>query len=166
MSPKPDFCPVPFDQQPINEYEALKKSPLFNWSTTTNNQFFGQLLLLFTLFYCIGISINWSIIVTHKLSALLLINSLIFSVLIIEIIMVRLYLGWSYVFKRLASATIFYEESGWYDGQLWIKSATLLTQDRLIGIYQVKPVLLRVKNIFFITSVILLSTFIISSQVL
>ena len=57
----------------------------------------------------------------------------------------RLYLGWSYVVKRLLSATVFYEESGWYDGQIWIKTAENLTRDRLIGIYQIIPFLKRIK---------------------
>ena len=30
-------------------------------------------------------------------------------------------------------ATVPYEESGWYDGQIWIKPPEILLQDRLIG---------------------------------
>lgn len=29
--------------------------------------------------------------------------------------------GWSYVGDRLLSAVIPYEETGWYDGQMWVK---------------------------------------------
>lgn len=29
--------------------------------------------------------------------------------------------GWSYVGDRLLSAVVPYEETGWYDGQLWVK---------------------------------------------
>ena len=29
--------------------------------------------------------------------------------------------GWSYVGNRLLSAVVPYEETGWYDGQLWVK---------------------------------------------
>lgn len=29
--------------------------------------------------------------------------------------------GWSYVGDRLLSAVVPYEESGWYDGQMWVK---------------------------------------------
>lgn len=37
--------------------------------------------------------------------------------------------GWSYVGDRLLSAVIPYEESGWYDGQMWVKppEVSLLT---------------------------------------
>lgn len=33
----------------------------------------------------------------------------------------RVLQGWSYVGDRLLSAVIPYEESGWYDGQMWVK---------------------------------------------
>lgn len=29
--------------------------------------------------------------------------------------------GWSYVGDRLLSAVVAYEETGWYDGQMWVK---------------------------------------------
>ena len=28
-----DFCPVPEEQQPVNEYEQLKESWFFRWAT-------------------------------------------------------------------------------------------------------------------------------------
>jgi hypothetical protein len=36
-------------------------------------------------------------------------------------------------------ATFPYEESGWYDGQIWIKPPEVLIQDRLIGTYEIYP---------------------------
>jgi len=47
--------------------------------------------------------------------------------------LVRLYLGW-YMCDRLISPTIFYEESGWYDGQTWTKPSEVL--QRLIVTYK------------------------------
>lgn len=61
-------------------------------------------------------------------------------------ILIRLYLGWSYVVKRLMSATVFYEESGWYDGQIWVKPSEILLKDRFIGLYEVFPLLNKIKN--------------------
>lgn len=58
----------------------------------------------------------------------------------------RLYLGWSYVRDRLMRPTIFYEESGWYDGQTWTKPPELLTRDRLIVTYQIQPILQRLQR--------------------
>jgi hypothetical protein len=64
------------------------------------------------------------------------------------LMLLRLYLGWSYVRDRLLRETIFYEESGWYDGQTWTKPPEILTRDRLIVSYQVQPILLRLKRTF------------------
>ena len=36
-------------------------------------------------------------------------------------------------------AQIEYEETGWYDGQIFVKPAEILSRDRLIGNFQVKP---------------------------
>ena len=42
-------------------------------------------------------------------------------------------------------ATVPYEESGWYDGQVWIKPPEILLQDRLIGTYEIYPGLIRLQ---------------------
>jgi hypothetical protein len=57
-----------------------------------------------------------------------------------------LYLGWRYVRDRLWSPTIFYEESGWYDGQAWTKTPELLARDRLVVNYQLRPILTRLSR--------------------
>lgn len=56
-----------------------------------------------------------------------------------------MYLGWAYVGNRLLSATVEYEETGWYDGQMWVKTAEVLARDRLLGSFSVKPALSRLK---------------------
>ncbi len=58
----------------------------------------------------------------------------------------QLYFGWLHVGQRLQQAAVPYEESGWYDGQVWEKPEEILTRDRLIMEYQVKPILRRVRN--------------------
>nr|YP_009397664.1 hypothetical protein [Dipterosiphonia australica]ARW66850.1 hypothetical protein [Dipterosiphonia australica] len=143
-------CPVPFNQQPLNEYLALKESFLFAWSVSSQRSFtFGFLYLAIFLFIFFSIFIS---LFTNLHSFLQFVLSDLFVVnLVLFILFIRLYLGWSYIIKRLMSATIFYEESGWYDGQVWIKTSDYLTQDRLIGLYQVMPFILRIKYIFFIT---------------
>lgn len=45
----------------------------------------------------------------------------------------------------MLSATVEYEETGWYDGQIWVKTAEVLARDRLLGSFSVKPVLSRLK---------------------
>ena len=46
-------------------------------------------------------------------------------------------------------ATVAYEESGWYDGQIWVKTPEILIKDKLAAQYQVKPILDKIKNTLF-----------------
>jgi polyferredoxin len=59
------------------------------------------------------------------------------------LLLVRQWLGWTYVQRRLLSERIAYEESGWYDGQEWEKPLHWRQQDLLVAQHQVKPVLQR-----------------------
>lgn len=149
-----DFCPVPFDQQPLNEFYALKDSCLFSC--------FGLKLKNY-LYSILGVCCISAILCTPLVSAIKIFSLIqfftlefLFITFILIIILIRLYLGWSYIVKRLLSATIFYEESGWYDGQMWTKTADMLTKDRLIGIYCVLPVLQRIEYTFAILVLILM----------
>ena len=73
------------------------------------------------------------------------------------LISLRLYIGWNHVFKRLTSERIEYEESGWYDGQVWIKPLILKEKESLIASVEVKPILKNLIQIFSIISVLALS---------
>ena len=73
------------------------------------------------------------------------------------LILIRLYLGWNHVFKRLTSEKVEYEESGWYDGQVWIKPLFLKEKESLIASIEVKPILKNLIQIFSIISVLALS---------
>jgi len=146
------ICPVPFDQQPLNEYFALKESKFFSWSICDKKTYFLTICYLsITLFISLYPIIFFLILKKQNLMKYFIIDSLFVNIILI-LIFLRLYLGWSYVTKRLLSATIFYEESGWYDGQIWIKTAESLIQDRLIGLYELVPFLQRIKytGFFFI----------------
>ena len=68
------------------------------------------------------------------------------------LITIRLLLGWKHIYKRLTSEIIEYEESGWYDGQIWIKPIELKEKESLIASIEVKPIL---KNLTQVTSVII-----------
>jgi Conserved in the green lineage and diatoms 27 len=150
MSISKKICPVPFDQQPSNEYNHLKNSVTFSDSIINLIDSLKNLILLFILINLL-LFIPGSYVFI-KSSFVIWEANVAFAALMMAITVVRLYLGWSYVLKRLLSATVFYEESGWYDGQIWIKSADMLIQDRLIGIYDVRPILTRIKHLLIFTS--------------
>ena len=50
------------------------------------------------------------------------------------------------------SEKVEYEETGWYDGQIWIKPLNLKERESLIASIEVKPIL---RNIIQISSIIL-----------
>lgn len=72
--------------------------------------------------------------------------SLVGSLLVVGGVGVRLFLGWSYVSTRLMSAAVPYEETGWYDGQTFVKPPAVLARDRLLGSYEARPALNRVRG--------------------
>ncbi|XP_022936392.1 uncharacterized protein ycf36 isoform X3 [Cucurbita moschata] len=145
--PSDTGCPVPPEQLPINEYQTLSTSFPFSWAVGDIVEYCSRLVATgasFALF--IGLPVAWFGTVgveSDPLSrSLCAVSS---GILFVTIAVVRMYLGWAYVGNRLLSATVEYEETGWYDGQIWVKTAEVLARDRLLGSYTVKPVLSRLK---------------------
>ena len=149
-------CPVPREQQPTNEFIELSKSVIFSWPKTKKS-LIGILSKIWIGSFVLFLIIS-SGSIYFKTSLLKYILLSFFSSLSIPILItVRLYLGWNYVFKRLTSEKVEYEESGWYDGQVWIKPLTLKEKESLIASIEVKPILKNLIQIFSIISVLALS---------
>jgi Conserved in the green lineage and diatoms 27 len=148
MSTTSSFCPVPKEQQPINEYQELQNSWFFGWVKLEPTKYIRKLIW-------VGI---WSLIITAPLAEASFsitkfpiqfgICAIGGSLVFVTLAAIRLYLGWIHVNNRLYSESIFYEESGWYDGQTWIKTPEILTRDRLLVSYEVQPILNRIKFTF------------------
>ncbi|XP_022740859.1 uncharacterized protein LOC111292645 isoform X2 [Durio zibethinus] len=123
---------VPFEQRPVNEYSSLKDGPLYSWGELGPGQFFlrlgGLWLVTFTV---LGVPIAAASFNPSR--------------------------GWSYVGDRLLSAVIPYEETGWYDGQMWVKPPEVLARDRLLGSYKVKPVIKLLKQTLVGTGALLVT---------
>ena len=149
-------CPVPKEQQPINEFIELSKSIIFSSSKTKK-----ALTLVLIKFWVISFAIFLIISsgsVYFKTSILKYVLLSFFSSLSIPLLIsIRLYLGWNHIFKRLTSEKVEYEESGWYDGQVWIKPLVLREKESLIASMEVKPILKNLIQIFSIISVLVLS---------
>ena len=149
-------CPVPREQQPTNEFIELSKSVIFSWPKTKKS------LILVLIKFWIGAFILFIIIssgsIYFETSLLKYILLSFFSSLSIPLLIsIRLYLGWNHVFKRLNSERVEYEESGWYDGRVWIKPLALKEKETLIASNEVKPILKNIIQIFSIISVLALS---------
>ena len=149
-------CPVPREQQPTNEFIELSKSIIFSLPKTKKK------LSLFLIKFWVG-SFSLFLIISSgsiyfKTSPLKYILISFFSSLSIPLLIsIRLYLSWNHVFKRLTSERVEYEESGWYDGQVWIKPLVLKEKESLIASIEVKPILKNLLQIFSIISVLALS---------
>jgi hypothetical protein len=149
------ICPVPKDQRPINEYLALKTDFGFSWTSESQLVYYKTSIQIYliTLLTCLLIFNTGTI----PFKALFLYS--IFGVTsLLFIVYLRIYLGWVYVYTRLMQATVAYEESGWYDGQIWVKTPEVLIKDKLAGQYQVKPILNKIKNTLIFFSVLVFAS--------
>ncbi len=149
-------CPVPREQQPSNEFIELSKSKIFSWPKTKKS------LILILIKFWVGAFILFLVIssgsVYFKTNLLKYILLSFFSSLSIPLLIsIRLYLGWNHIFKRLTSEKVEYEESGWYDGQVWEKPLFLKEKESLIASIEVKPILKNLIQILSIISVFALS---------
>ncbi|XP_066346270.1 protein CONSERVED IN THE GREEN LINEAGE AND DIATOMS 27, chloroplastic-like [Miscanthus floridulus] len=133
---------VPFEQRPVNEYSALKDSTLYSWAELSPGSFFLRLggLCLVT-FTALAAPIAAASFNPGKDPLKFVLAFGIGTLLLVSLVVLRIYLGWSYVGDRLLSAVVPYEETGWYDGQMWVKPPEVLARDRLLGSYKVKPVI-------------------------
>ena len=144
-------CPVPRDQQPTNEFIELSKSNIFSWPKTKKSVITILIKFWIVAFFLFLVISSGSIYFKESILKYILL-SLFSSLSIPLLVSIRLYLGWNHVFKRLNSEKVEYEESGWYDGQVWIKPLVLKEKESLIASIEVKPIL---KNLIQIFSIIL-----------
>ena len=133
-------CPVPPEQRPLQEYAQLCRSWFFRWPTAGNLELASPLLIswLLALPLCLLVA-SGSYQLRHQLPRLLLVAALM-AVLPPLLMLWRQWLGWGYVLRRLRAERISYEESGWYDGQEWVKPTSWKQQDLLVATHQVAPI--------------------------
>lgn len=138
--------PVPLDQQPVYEYQNLVESVLFSWAV---RDVWGYAWKLSAIGAAVTALLGWPVMAWNvnpeeeflKCGA----GALCGGLLAVTLAVLRMYLGWAFVGNRLFSAVVEYEETGWYDGKIWVKPPEVLARDRLLGSYKVKPALNRIK---------------------
>ena len=154
------ICPVPFKQRPLNEFNSIRNSWIISWPLLEKIIFYRKLLYSWFFVTPITLIISYgSNYLKNNIFDLIIISltaSLMFPILLLS----RQWLSWMYIYKRLNSENIEYEESGWYDGQVWEKPIDWRSKELLIAQHQVKPILSHLKmiiitlTIFFLTSLI------------
>ncbi|BAY15274.1 hypothetical protein NIES2109_33890 [Nostoc sp. HK-01] len=141
-------CPVPTDQQPLNEYEELKTAWLFRDCTLNWREYITNIAWIWGYSWLVSGPVAAASFPPQKYIAHFFLCGTAGASLSVIFVLVRMYLGWRYIRDRLYSKTVFYEESGWYDGQTWVKPQEVLTRDRLIVTYEIKPILQRLQFTF------------------
>jgi len=134
---------VPDGQIPANEYLDLVSSPMFDWASEEKGNVgltlrLGVVYLFFYFGICYPISgatFTMDGYEAHKIASS---NIGVFGVLLA--LMIRLYTGWGYIGSRLKSEYIEYEETGWYDGDVEMKTKTEQSRDLLLYREDVEPV--------------------------
>ena len=144
-------CPVPKEQQPTNEFLELSNSKVFSLAKTSK-KFSIVLISTWLVAFLIFLVISSGSSYFHNYLLRYIFLSFFGSLSVPLLITIRLLLGWSHIYKILTSEIIEYEESGWYDGQIWNKPIELKEKENLIASLEVKPIL---KNLTQVTSVII-----------
>eukprot|EP00803_Ostreobium_quekettii_P005949 evm.model.scf_213EXC.3 EVM.evm.TU.scf_213EXC.3 scf_213EXC:44727-48958(+) len=130
---------VPAEQRPVNELARLKKAQLGSWALLKFPEYekrFGAVWLAF--FVLVGAPVASQTFNPMTEALQFFSSASLAACLAVGAAAIRLYLVWSYVGTRLMSATVEYEETGWYDGQIFVKPPEVLTRDRLLGTYEVR----------------------------
>ena len=154
------ICPVPLNQRPLNEFNSIKNSGIISWPFLERIIFYRKLIFSWLIITPVCLTISYgSDYLKNNIFELIFI-SLTVSLAFPIVLLIRQWLSWVYIYKRLNSENIEYEESGWYDGQIWEKPIDWRAKDLLIAQHQVKPILEHIKMIvIIITIVILVSLF-------
>ncbi len=153
------ICPVPPNQRPLNEFNSIRNSWVISWPFLDKSIFYRKLIFSWLFITPITLTISYGSDYLKNNIFELVFVSITASLGLPILILLRQWLTWIYIYKRLNSENIEYEESGWYDGQIWEKPIDWRAKDLLIAQHQIKPILNHLKLI-----IILLFSVIISSS--
>lgn len=138
---------VPIEQRPHVELQQLKGGALYAWATLDEAAYASRLASIFGFFFAfVGAPIAYQTFDPAVDPAAFALSAGVGSLVVVAAAAARVYLGWRYVGDRLLSAAYPYEESGWYDGQTFVKPPAVLARDRLLGAYEVRPTLAKLRR--------------------
>ena len=153
------ICPVPPNQRPLNEFNSIRNSWIISWPFLEKNIFYRKLTFSWLLITPVCLTISYgSDYLRNNLFELICI-SLTASIAFPILLLLRQWLSWVYIYKRLNSENIEYEESGWYDGQTWEKPIDWRAKDLLIAQHQIKPILNHLEVIIILLISVIISSF-------
>ncbi|MGB3310374.1 MAG: CGLD27 family protein [Nodosilinea sp.] len=151
----PQRCPVPAEQQPINEYQNVRDSWFYGWGSRDLPGYLKPVVVLWIVGWAVAGPMAAASFVPGKHPMIFGLSAAMGALVLPVLALLQLYVGWSHVGGRLRQTTVPYEESGWYDGQIWVKPEEVSNRDRLIVDYQVQPVLQRVRRTLGVMALLL-----------
>ena len=152
------ICPVPNNQRPLNEFNSIRDSWIISWPFLERNIFYRKLMFSWLLITPVSLTISYGSDYLKNNIFELIFLSFTASLASPILILIRQWLSWVYIYKRLNSEKIEYEESGWYDGQTWEKPISWRAKDLLIAQHQIKPILNHLKVIILLLISIIISS--------
>ena len=152
------ICPVPPNQRPLNEFNSIRNSWIISWPFLERSIFYRKLILSWFLITPISLTISYGSDYLKSNILELSFVSFTASLVLPILLLTRQWLSWIYIYKRLNSETIEYEESGWYDGQIWEKPIEWRSKDLLIAQHQIKPILNHLETIIRLLLGVILSS--------
>jgi hypothetical protein len=150
------LCPVPQAQRPLRQYEELRDSWFFSWPAAGLSGLLRPLVLSWLLLLPITLLVSSGSWVLRHQPLRLLLAAAVAAVGLPLLMLIRQWLGWRSVHQRLMSERVEYEESGWYDGQVWEKPISWRQQDLLVARHQVRPVLNRLGRAITVAGALML----------
>ena len=152
------ICPVPQNQRPINEFNSIRNSWIISWPFLERNIFYRKLMFSWLFITPVSLTISYGSDYLRNNIFEFIFLSFTASIAFPILILIRQWLSWVYIYKRLNSEKIEYEESGWYDGQTWEKPISWRAKDLLIAQHQIKPILNHFKVIILLLISIIISS--------
>jgi hypothetical protein len=143
------LCPIPEEQKPINQYIGLKENLLTSWTTLAPKKYQKKIISLYTfLFFLVSSFQFYSFQGVYYLFDWILENCLITTNLILFLFLIILS-RWIQIQNQFNKARFFYEETSWYDGQIWEKPLLLIKNDQLISSQKITPIIQRIQKTIF-----------------
>ncbi|MEN9387967.1 MAG: hypothetical protein RLZZ255_943 [Cyanobacteriota bacterium] len=149
-------CPVPREQRPLEQYKELQASWFFVWPHNGVRSLATPLIRAWLIVLPLTMLVaSGSVPLRHNLPQLVVAGA-VAGLVVPMLLLLRQWLGWTTLQRRLMATSVEYEESGWYDGQVWEKPVEWRQQDLLVANHEVKPVLWRLQQAMAITAALML----------
>ncbi len=153
------LSPVPTQQRPTVEFTELSNSYFFSWPIKSSYYLNKHITIIwiisFPIFFIIA---SGSPSLKNNLYYWIIL-SILCSSLVPLLLISRQFLGWNYIYRRLLSNKIIYEESDWHDGKVWVKPDTWKSRDQLIAKQEVVPIIANIKSSFLYLILMILLVF-------